>query len=97
MKEAVNEVKRRRKIQLAYNKANNITPQSITKSIRPKIIELVKTEKEDITQINPNSLTPPQRQKYITALRKQMKLFASELNFEEAIKIRDQIRQVESI
>ena len=85
MKEAVNEVKRRRKIQLAYNKANNITPQSITKSIRPKIIELVKTEKEDITQINPNSLTPPQRQKHITALRKQMKLFASELNFEEAI------------
>ena len=97
MKEAVNEVKRRRKIQLAYNRNHNITPQSITKSIRPKIIELVKTEKEDITQINPNSLTPPQRQKHITALRKQMKLFASDLNFEEAIKIRDQIRQVESI
>lgn len=41
MKAAIEEVERRRNIQLAYNKSHNITPQSITKAIRDRIVEQV--------------------------------------------------------
>jgi len=94
---AIKEVNRRRKIQLDYNQKNNITPLSIIKSIRPKIIEIEEKIKPDIDTIDPLSLTPPQRKSYISKLRKQMHAFANDLNFEEAIRFRDKILQAEKI
>ncbi len=97
MRQAIDEVNRRRKIQLKYNQDHHITPSTVVKSVRPKIIELIKTEKEDPSQVDPSSLTPPQRKKLITELKKQMRQFASDLNFEEAIKVRDLIKKAEII
>jgi excinuclease ABC subunit B len=95
---AIKEVNRRRLIQLKYNKDNNITPKTITKSIRPQIVELIKTDpKPEWHKIDPLSLTPPQRLKYIKDIKKQMRNAASNLDFEEAIKIRDKIREMEKI
>ncbi len=98
MDQAIHEVNRRRKIQLKYNQDNHITPVSVAKSIRPQIIELIKPEeKPDLNKIDPLNLTPPQRTKYIKDLKKQMRISASNLNFEEAILIRDKIKEVENI
>lgn len=100
MSQAIKEVNRRRKIQMEYNQKNNIIPQSVVKSIRPKIIDVVETP--DLASlsnnnIDPLSLTPPQRKKLVTDLKKEMKQFVSDLNFEEAIKIRDKIKKIEEI
>ncbi len=93
---AIREVNRRRKIQLKYNQDNNITPKSVVKSIRPQIVEnLQKVEKTNWAKIDTSSLTPTQRQKQIKGLKKQMRKYAFNLDFEEAIRIRDQIREIE--
>jgi excinuclease ABC subunit B len=98
MEEAIKEVNRRRKIQLAYNEEHNIVPQTVVKSIRPKLIEIeTETDQESKLDINPLDLTPPQRLKYIKELKKQMRIFASDLDFESAIRLRDKIKQVESL
>jgi excinuclease ABC subunit B len=97
MKQAIEEVNRRRQIQLQYNQEHGITPQTIIKAIRPKIIDLVQKEaKPELDQVDPQSLTPPQRKKYITDLRRQMRSLASDLDFEAAIKLRDKIRSIEN-
>ncbi len=93
MQEAMDEVERRRKTQLNYNKKHNITPQSIKKAIRPKLIEeaIVKAEEIDVKQ-----LTPQERKKYLKDLEKQMRTAARELNFEKAAQIRDRIKNIEN-
>lgn len=97
MNGAIREVNRRRKIQLKYNQDNNITPQSVVKSIRPQIVEdLQKVEKTNWAKIDTSSLTPSQRDKQIKGLKKQMREYAFNLDFEEAIRIRDQIRKIEN-
>lgn len=101
MSGAIKEVNRRRKIQIEYNEKNHIIPQSVVKSIRPKIIddlsETIDKSPNKNFDIDPLSLTPVQRKKLITDLKKDMRTFASELKFEEAIKIRDKIKKVEKI
>ena len=93
---AIKEVNRRRKIQLKFNQDNNIVPQTVVKSIRPQIIEMIKTEaKPEWFKIDVSSLTPPQKLKHIKDLRKQMRNFAFTLDFEEAIRIRDKIKELE--
>jgi excinuclease ABC subunit B len=93
---AIREVNRRRKIQIKYNQDNHITPASVVKSIRPQLFEdLKKDEKTNWAKIDTSSLTPPQRQKQIKELKKQMRNLAFNLDFEGAIQIRDQIREIE--
>ena len=96
MKQAIREVNRRRKIQLDYNRKHKITPKSVVKSIRPKIIEVIedaKNKKE--LAIDPWSLTPRERKKHLSKLKSHMRTLATDLNFEEAIKIRDKIKKIE--
>ena len=93
---AIREVNRRRKIQVKYNQDHNITPKSVVKSIRPQILDdLKKDPKADWAKIDTSSLTPPQRQRQIKELKKQMRNLAFNLDFEAAIQIRDQIREIE--
>ena len=95
---AIREVNRRRLIQIKYNQDNHITPTSVVKSIRPQIIEEIRSEsKPDLEAIDPNSLTPPQRKNYISKLKRQMRDLAADLNFEEAIRLRDKIKNVEQL
>ena len=98
MNGAIKEVNRRRIIQLKYNQDNHIIPVSVVKSIRPQIIEQIQSEaKPDLDAIDPLSLTPPQRKNYISKLKRQMRAFASDLDFESAIKFRDKIKDVEKL
>ncbi len=78
-----------------YILCNHITPKSVVKSIRPQIIEDIKKEsKTNWSKIDTSSLTPVQRKKQISQLKKQMRAYAADLDFESAISIRDQIRKI---
>jgi excinuclease ABC subunit B len=98
MRQAIAEVNRRRDIQLKYNQDNHITPETIIKSIRPRIIEKPVEELiiAPILSVDPSSLTPNQRKHHLSKLRHEMHLAATDLNFEEAIKIRDKIKEIEN-
>lgn len=97
IQEATNEALRRRERQLAYNEANNITPESIKKHIRDILNSVY--EKGDHLEVSQNTnqgfKNEAELRKHIAKLEKQMRKAASDLDFEEAAKLRDQIRTLE--
>ena len=93
IKKAVSETNRRREIQLAYNKKNNIDAKSVKKEISD-ILQSV--YEKDYVKINEGSNIGGNLKKHLKALNKRMKDAASNLEFEEAAKIRDEIRKLES-
>lgn len=99
MKAAIEEGERRRKIQIAYNEKHDITPQTIIKDIRAKLVEQQEEEaKHTIESLMKFSqkdvLLPDERADLVKNLRKEMKVAAERLDFEAAIAIRDQISKV---
>jgi len=102
MKGAIDEVRRRRKIQLAYNKKHNITPKGIQKAIRAKLVEDKKEEEKNLTidsliQFSKKDvLLPDERIDLNKKLRKAMKEAAQNLDFETAIHLREQIKKIQS-
>ena len=93
IKKAIEETDRRRKIQLNYNKKNKIDAKSIKKEISD-ILESV--YEKDYVKISEGSNIGGNLKKHLKALDKKMKEAASNLEFEEAAKIRDEIRKLES-
>ena len=93
IKKAIAETDRRRKIQLAYNKKHKIDAKSVKKEISD-ILESV--YEKDYVKISEGSNVGGNLKKHLKALDKKMKESASNLEFEEAAKIRDEIRKVES-
>ncbi len=93
IKKAVGETNRRREIQLAYNKKNKIDAKSVKKEISD-ILESV--YEKDYVQINEGSNIGGNLKKHLKGLNKRMKEAASNLEFEDAAKIRDEIRKLES-
>ena len=96
IEKALRETSRRRQIQEEHNKKHNITPTTITSKTHAlleleKVTEVVKEDKKakDILH-DPKKITA-----HIEVLRKQMRKFASDLEFEEAAKVRDQISVLE--
>lgn len=100
MQEAIDEGERRRTVQIAYNKKYGITPRTIIKSVRSKLVEQQEAEEkphlESIMQFSKKEvLLPDERDKALKLLRKEMKTAAEHLDFETAIAIRDQIKRVQ--
>ena len=103
MDAAIKEVRRRREKQLAYNKKHGITPKTIEKSIRARLIEeefeeVEKRERSDsyMLQLEKKEiLLPDEREAVIKKLRTQMKEAAKNLNFEQAASLRDRIKAIE--
>ena len=93
IEKAVQETGRRRKIQEKYNKKNNITATSIKKGISD-ILESV--YEKDYAKSNLNIELGHNIKKHLKALKKKMKESAENLEFEEAAKIRDEIRKLEA-
>lgn len=95
MKYAVEETNRRREYQEKYNKENNITPTSIKKDIRER---LVKEDKEDldakINILKEKDIPKKQVRKYIKELNEKMLLAADNLQFEKAAELRDEIKRI---
>ncbi|CAN5159738.1 excinuclease ABC subunit UvrB [soil metagenome] len=100
MKAAIGEGERRRTVQLAYNKKHNITPEGITKEVRARLVEEevpqeIKSLDFLVELSNKEVLLPDEREDAIKRLRKEMKMAAERLDFETALKIRDQIKSIE--
>ncbi|MDD5147203.1 MAG: excinuclease ABC subunit UvrB [Candidatus Daviesbacteria bacterium] len=96
MKTAIEEVKRRREYQEAYNKKHHIIPRSIEKALRERLVEKVeeleeKLGKKDLTI---DDIPPKERKKMVRNLEAQMRQAAELLDFEEAARIRDQIKEL---
>ena len=100
MQAAMEEVERRRTIQTEYNKKHGITPKSIEKSIRAKLIDREEEEQqEQIDQLaylsKKDVLLPDEKDDLLKKLRKEMKVAAERLDFETAMRYREQIKQVQ--
>ncbi len=107
MKAAMEEIARRRDIQLAYNKKHGITPKTIIKAVRERIVKKEDEVTDFITRssetlpsnvelntIEGEKLTPYDRKKMIKKLESEMRRAADNLQFEVAIRIRDKIREL---
>ena len=101
MQQAIEEVERRRKIQLEYNIKHNITPVSIEKEVRDRLVEEDKQQEElrtldRLVELGTKEvLLPDEKNDVMRKLRKEMKLAAERLDFEGAMRIRDQIKVLE--
>ncbi|MDD3217806.1 MAG: excinuclease ABC subunit UvrB [Lachnospiraceae bacterium] len=92
MRKAMEETKRRREIQEAYNTEHGITPTTIKKAVRDLISiskEIAQTEL--VMDKDPESMNRKELEKLIAKVTKQMKAAAADLNFEAAAQLRDQM------
>jgi len=93
IEKAIEETDRRRKLQLTYNKKNNISATSIKKEITDILGSIYE---RDYTKINTDASIGHNLKKHLKSLKKKMKEAAENLEFEEAAKIRDEIRKLEA-
>ncbi len=87
MKAAINETRRRQKIQEEYNRKHGITPKQIEKAIRQSLLEETKKDKEFPLPEGPTG-------EIIKSLEREMRKASREMDFELAAKIRDRIKQL---
>jgi excinuclease ABC subunit B len=97
MERAMNETSRRREKQVAYNEAHGITPQTIRRNIGDIIAHVASGDQVTvpIDEDRPHMVGHNLRA-YIEDLEKKMRKAASDLEFEEAGRLRDEIRQLEN-
>ncbi|MCG2735070.1 MAG: excinuclease ABC subunit UvrB [Candidatus Methanoperedenaceae archaeon] len=81
MQRAIDETNRRRTMQINYNEAHNITPQTIRKAVEPRAPELTLPPKEEMFN-------------YIIELEAAMHRAAKNLEFEKAAELRDMITKL---
>ena len=97
---AIDETKRRREKQIAHNKRNRITPESIQKNVKD-VLEGVfegKTDLERVTaKIEKSQNVGGNLEAHLKVLRKKMFAAAENLEFEEAARLRDEINQLERV
>lgn len=101
MKEAIDETKRRRSIQEAYNKEHGIVPKTIKKAVED-ILEHQKEDAEQEANIKlealkncTNLFVVKQRKKLLDLMKKEMSEAADRLDYEQAAVLRDQIIEIE--
>jgi len=97
MKAALEETERRREKQQAYNATHGITPESIKKSIH-RILESVYEKDHTTISLDEDpylSMSPPKRKAYKESLEKKMLIAAGNLEFEEAARLRDELKRLE--
>ncbi|MBT7611273.1 MAG: excinuclease ABC subunit UvrB [Bacteriovoracaceae bacterium] len=100
MKKAIHETTRRRKIQTDFNRKNGIEPKTIQKKVSGGVIETLRGARKSSgnkTKKVMTIMTPTEVDKRVLELKKEMKLAAKELRFEEAANIRDEIKELNEI
>lgn len=112
MKNALDETNRRRLLQTEYNKANNISPQTIVKNITDilydsgiiskskKLKQIANTVREKKSKFNEDKLMNMDLKEVfaiISKLEEEMSLAARELEFEKAAAIRDEIKRIKKV
>lgn len=98
MAAAIEETKRRRKIQQAYNEEHNITPMTIKKAVRDLISISQAAESAAADRVkDPESMDERELKQLAKELTKKMHQAAAELNFEEAASLRDQMIEIKKL
>ncbi|RGE09484.1 excinuclease ABC subunit UvrB [Clostridiaceae bacterium TF01-6] len=98
MRAAIDETNRRREIQQRYNEEHGITPQTIKKAVRDLIaISRAASAGEEEFRKDPESMDARELEKLAKELTKKMRQAAAELNFEEAAKLRDRMKEVKQM
>ena len=97
MKEAITEVERRRKIQKQYNKENGINPKSIKRKIDAALVDYELEKEEEVKKVAKNYKNTKEIEKEVKKMEKKIKELSEELNFEEAIKVRDKMNELKKV
>lgn len=100
--EAMKVTSERRVKQEAYNEANNMTPKTVAKKVSGGVIEVLRGAKKSdkkakAKENSPQSLSPEAIDAKIKELKQLMKEAAKDLQFEEAAKIRDEIKKLSEL
>ena len=100
MREAIAEVDRRRGVQLSYNKKYKISPKSIEKEIREKLVAKEEEKEKTIDLLlnldKKEVLLADEKEMLVRKLGTEMKKAALELDFETAVLLRDKIREIKN-
>jgi excinuclease ABC subunit B len=98
MKKALSETDRRRAIQVAYNEANGITPESIVRPLEMSLARIIEADYADLTDVETEGLPDFKSQEeldaYIKKLESDMREAAKRFEFEKAAKLRDAIKEL---
>ena len=89
MDKAISETNRRRKIQMQYNEEHGIVPQTIKKSVRDTIRASIVEETTEKYELGKDASL----EDIINKLTEEMLAHAEKMEFEEAAKLRDQIKE----
>jgi excinuclease ABC subunit B len=98
MQACIDETRRRRKAQLAYNKENGITPETVKKSLRTILEDIAEKDYVELplaAEEEAQYYTPDQIRKKIGRLKEQMLKAAGDLEFEKAAELRDKMLLLE--
>ncbi|TKI72806.1 excinuclease ABC subunit UvrB [Lysinibacillus mangiferihumi] len=99
MSKAIEETKRRRSIQMAYNEEHGITPKTIVKKI-PDVIRATQVAEEEESYVTKatkgKKLTKAEKEKLLASLEVEMKEAAKALDFERAAELRDTIFELKA-
>lgn len=102
MRKAIDETERRRELQEEYNKEHGITPKTVRKAIRGGLSETEEASYDVgdnlellLKSSSTNYKSSKEINKEVVKLRKKMKKLSDNLDFEEAAKIRDEIKRLE--
>jgi excinuclease ABC subunit B len=90
MEKAIDETNRRRKFQEKHNKEHDIEPKAIKKPIRPSIVEVTKAA------INPRT-EKEYLEEYLKELEFKMSLANRNLQFDEAMRLQEQINKLRKV
>jgi len=99
MQHAIDETERRRTRQIAYNEEHGITPQTVKKNIDDVLSGLYDGD-TDMSRVTATVDTPMMGENLAThleAMRVQMRSAAENLEFEEAARLRDEVRRLEAV
>ncbi|MCA3443328.1 MAG: excinuclease ABC subunit UvrB [Rhodobacter sp.] len=99
MERAMAETDRRREKQVAYNLAHGITPQTIRKNIADVMAGLFQadTDMARVTATVDSPMVGPNLAAHLDAMRQAMRKAAENLEFEEAARLRDEVRRLEAV
>lgn len=100
MRNAMDETKRRRSIQEAYNEAHHMTPKTIIKPVRDAISVVQSVEHPEevkmTNEIDFDSMSKAEKLEMVERLSEQMRNAAKKLDFEQAATLRDTILEIKS-
>jgi excinuclease ABC subunit B len=99
MERAIGETNRRRAKQMAYNELHGITPQTVRKNVEDVLAGLWQgdTDQARITAKVEKAMVGANLAAHLGELRVQMRKAAENLEFEEAARLRDEVRRLEAV